>query len=90
MATTRREVTVNLLWLAIVLAVTLPVPFRYWAKATKDPHRLAITRGRTLAKELMAREPSAAATSTEVLKAIDPTLDLAWLPGVVRSAGNCA
>lgn len=78
---TDRPLVPNLIVLAIMVATMAVIPVRKLMRESRDPHRLAQARGQTIVKALNDRGSVTGETSTEVLRAIDPTLKIGLLPG---------
>lgn len=79
-----RPVLINVVVLVVVAVSMVAFPIRKTWKTRNDPHPLASVRGRVMAqafdKIAITNRESAAA----ILRCVDPTLELATLPGLPR------
>lgn len=79
---TDRPLIPNLIVLGLMVITMAVVPVRKLLRESRDPYRLAQARGQTIVKALNdSGSTVAGSNSTEVLRAIDPTLKIALLPG---------
>lgn len=83
-----RPVALNLIVLVVVTASILAMPVRKAWLEKNDPHRQAEIRGRTIAQAFANGGPLKVATSSEALRKVDPTLEMATLPGIPRPNGE--
>lgn len=79
-----RPTALNIIVLIVVTSSILAMPVRKAWLEKNDPHRQAEVRGRTIAQAFANGGSIKAATSTEALRKVDPTLEMATLPGVPR------
>lgn len=79
-----RAALLNIVVLVVVTVSMIAMPIRKAWLERNEVHRLAEIRGRVITDALEKNSPTNRESATAILRTVDPTLELASLPGLPR------